>query len=141
MVKGFSKVHKKTTTRSRLRRGVKRHRYAVQLACLLFASASACLTSKFTAQWDLSEDRYTRRSSTLPPWSRLLAPGVFKLSCSILLYLSTSQLFFIWCFSPSAVSFRPSVFAVRSTPCRRRMGSWWPKSPWGPTRFFGPDFS
>ena len=35
-----------------------------------------------------------------------------------LTYLSTTQLFFIYFFLLSAVTFRPSVFAVRCIPCR-----------------------
>ena len=120
--------------------------------------------------------RHITPFSDKPPWSRLLAPGVFKPTCStpftvflrldsvyrpfqlyfipktlhntsvfsslltayfyltghspaILLHLSTTQLSFIEFFLLSAVTFRPSVFAVRCIPCRGRMRSWWLRSP------------
>ena len=57
---------------------------------------------------------------------------------AILLYLSASQLFFIWFFLLSAVTFRPSMFAMRCIPCWGRMGSWWLRSPVGSNMLFWP---
>ena len=76
--------------------------------------------------------------STIPPFS---APFLQLISIypTILLYLSTTQLFFIYS-SYSVVTFRPRVYAVR---CIRVGGGWDPGGwgpPWGPTCFFGPDF-
>ena len=77
--------------------------------------------------------------STIPPFS---APFLQLISTkpAILLYLSTTQLFFIYFFFLSAVTFRPSMFAVRCIPCRGRMGSWGLRSPVGSNTLLRPGF-
>ena len=52
-----------------------------------------------------------------------------QLYASIYIQQAIHRLFFIYFFLLSAVTFRPSVFAVRCIPCRGRMGSWWLRSP------------